>query len=677
MASEIKAYDSLTDGDEEPPPESERPGLFADLTLAGRVNLLVALGILALAAFAGIHLLGQVWLKQTLDGQLTHRGIERLVTSVANGGTRMRRWETDFFLRSDLKDAAAYEADAAKVLETLKTIENIPEVAPARIHIESLNEGLAQHVDQFKKVVESEKSLGLDNQDGLMGQLSAAARKFERGLELYGLETLSLKLSLMRGQERDFILHGGNRRLENIVEEGKAFFHLLVGTSLPESDKATIASLLDAYVTHALAFGETSLNQDAEIKRLGEIFAYMTPNMEALMDFAAQGSVIAQADVNRSRTAARYLTLTGSAVAAAILVIVGLMVARGIGRHITALADAAGSIASGARDITVPGQSHTDELGEVARALQALSDDLAQSEGLRRAQEAGLTALETKHEVAKVRIADELDAKVKNAAGSISATTAEIAESARALSCTVTENRQQFDAVTSAAERATSDIHEVAETTERLTEAISEVGRRVTRSSEIVSTAMTQTDRAGACVRTLVSEIGRVKDVVGFISDVAAETNMLALNATIDATRGDGGGPNLTEMASTINKLANESARARDDIGDRLDTIKVAANDAETAFDGLSGVIGDIDDAAAAATAAVERQRTTALGLAQSIHRAGAATHHAATSVTSLPKSSEAAGIEADRIEKSAHGVVERADSLNARVNDLVIELRA
>ena len=153
MASQERPFSVLANVGDAYPVEATGGSFLGNLSVAGRANLLIALALATLAAFLAINLSGEIWLKASLQRQLVIQKIERIVADVAAGGLRMRRWETDFFLRNDLEDAAAYEVDAARVLEKLGALARIPEAENATIHVDTLSDGIEQHIAQFKKMV--------------------------------------------------------------------------------------------------------------------------------------------------------------------------------------------------------------------------------------------------------------------------------------------------------------------------------------------------------------------------------------------------------------------------------------------------------------------------------------------------------------------------------------------
>ncbi|MDP6120109.1 MAG: HAMP domain-containing protein [Rhodospirillales bacterium] len=379
------------------PVEAASGSFLGNLSVGGRANLLIALALATLAAFLAINLSGEIWLKTSLQRQLTIQKIERIVSDVAEGGLRMRRWETDFFLRNDPEDAAAYEVDAARVLEKLGALARIPEAENATIHVDTLSDGIEQHIAQFKKFVNLERILGLSDREGLRGRLGDSARALQNILDLSVMDNLTATVLLMRSQEKDFILDGGREHLRRMVELSDKFAVHLANAPLSAVDKTRISLLIESYLSNALAFGEVRLSQDVEIKRLGEIFAYVAPNIEALADSARNSAAKANARLGDTRDAMRYLGRAGNGGAGILFVVFSIGVARSISRPLSQLVDAARLVADGAPGVFIPAQQNRDEIGAIALSLGVIAGSLSAAEMRRLKQEDTLQIAEVCH----------------------------------------------------------------------------------------------------------------------------------------------------------------------------------------------------------------------------------------------------------------------------------------
>lgn len=656
--------------------EAAGGAFLGNLSVAGRANLLIALALATLAAFAAINLGDEIWLKTSLQKQLALQKIERIVSDVAAGGLRMRRWETDFFLRNDLEDAAAYEADAARVLRKLESLTRIPEAGNATIHVDTLSDGIEQHIAQFKKVVNLERTLGLSDREGHRGRLRDAARALQNTLDLAAIDSLTVTVLLMRSHEKDFILDGGRERLRRMVELGDRFAAHLAEAPLTAVDKARISLLMDTYLSDALAFGEIRLSQDAEIRRLGEIFAYVAPNMEALVDSASNSAAEASARLRDTRDAARYVGLAGSGGAGVLFLVFGIGIARTISRPLSQVADAARLVADGAPSVIIPARHNNDEIGVIARSLGVIADILSVAETRRIEQEDTLRIAEVHHDEAIGRATEELDGRVGGAVEDMSGAVARLETATVTISGTLGETGRGADAAAAAADRATVEFQAVGAAAESLTGIVAEAGRHATRSAEGAALALSGSELASTRVRQLAEAAREIGTVVDSISEAAIQANLLALDATIEASQGAGASPGSALVANKINDLANQTTLATERITARVGEIHRAAGEALGAVASLADTVTGIDDDAGALAATVERQRRTALDIARNVHRAANEAGEASDNASAAAAAIGRAVGEADQVLDTARRVTGLAAGLRAAVDGVAETLR-
>ena len=228
-----------------------------------------------------------------------------------------------------------------------------------------------------------------------------------------------------------------------------------------------------------------------------------------------------------------------------------------------------------------------------------------------------------------------------------------------------------------AAHRSTDDFQAVASAAETLTGIVAEVGRHATRSAEGAAHALSGTELASARVRQLADAAREIGIVADSISEAAMQTNVLALGATVEASRSEGAGPGPGLVANRINDLANQTTQAAERITARVGEIHRAAEDALDAVTSLAGTVAVIDDNAGALAAAVDRQRHTALDIARNVHRAAADAREASENVTAAAAAVGRAAGEAGRMADTARGASRHAAGLRAAVESVAGTLRA
>jgi methyl-accepting chemotaxis protein len=163
----------------------------------------------------------------------------------------------------------------------------------------------------------------------------------------------------------------------------------------------------------------------------------------------------------------------------------------------------------------------------------------------------------------------------------------------------------------SAADASTHAYHNVqgmVTGAEDLAASVSEISRQVSAALNISSQAVSQAERTSQIVNSLSTAADRIGEVVKLINDIASQTNLLALNATIEAARAGEAGKGFAVVANEVKTLANQTAKATNDIAEQINTVQAVTLDAVEATKSIATTIGEINGISAAIAAAVEEQ---------------------------------------------------------------------
>ena len=186
---------------------------------------------------------------------------------------------------------------------------------------------------------------------------------------------------------------------------------------------------------------------------------------------------------------------------------------------------------------------------------------------------------------------DNFERHVKEVVQTFSSSSTKLQASAQKMTKTAELTSQQSSSVASAAEQATTNVQTVASAVEELSSSIAEISSQVSKSSEIAQNAVSEADRTNTTVEGLAEAAQKIGDVVSLINDIAGQTNLLALNATIEAARAGDAGKGFAVVASEVKNLANQTAKATEEIGNQIGAIQGATGEAVTAIKGIGGTI--------------------------------------------------------------------------------------
>jgi methyl-accepting chemotaxis protein len=219
------------------------------------------------------------------------------------------------------------------------------------------------------------------------------------------------------------------------------------------------------------------------------------------------------------------------------------------------------------------------------------------------------------------------------------------------------------DAVSITTERSTV----AAETTRQLSQAVNEIARQVAQSSTISRNAVSEVTAMADVMRDLESAVTTIGEVVNLINDIASQTNLLALNATIEAARAGDAGKGFAVVAGEVKNLANQTAKATDDIGRQIAAVQDSTRIMGGSLDTVVGTIRSLDEASSTIASAVQEQEAATDAIAANLEDMAAQAQTVAGSVTSLAKSSSLSSAGTIR-------VIWSAKSLSAVVQDLHAE---
>jgi methyl-accepting chemotaxis protein len=328
-------------------------------------------------------------------------------------------------------------------------------------------------------------------------------------------------------------------------------------------------------------------------------------------------------------------------------VLVGFVVALGIGlaywlllrrsvRPLTVLADVMRRIARGELDSVVPCLARTDQIGDMARALEHLRDASAHARTLEARAAAERECAERDKRAALAAMTDAVEREAGRAVEQVSAGRAELATIADAMAASAGRSGENVRDADAAASQALANTESVAGAAEQLSAAIHDIGSQVSKSSESVAKAVATGRGTRQVIGVLNERVGRIGAVAGIIADIAGKTNLLALNATIEAARAGEAGRGFAVVASEVKQLATQTARSTEAIAQHIAEVRSATAEAVTAIDGIEATIAAIDAVAGEIAAAVVRQGEATGAIARNVADNATATREIARRIKAV-----------------------------------------
>ena len=355
-----------------------------------------------------------------------------------------------------------------------------------------------------------------------------------------------------------------------------------------------------------------------------------------------------------------------------------IIVTRSIGGPVKRLTGSLKRLAEGDVDAAVEGSERHDEFGAIARAIVELRDAVLNRthDQMRRNAEAK-RASEAERQRFLADVAHSLDQQIKAVADSVGAAAQALVATARSMTSISAEAQHEASAASGVSRTAAEHVATVGEAAGQLDGAISEIGSQVQQSSKISQDAVAQIREASAIVRTLSAASADIGKVVQLIQAIAEQTNLLALNATIEAARAGEAGKGFAVVASEVKQLATQTSKATEEISGRIHAVQGATDQAVAAIDNVDKTIGRMNEIGSRIAAAVEEQGAATSEISRAGRHAAEQTEQLAASLVRLLEAANETSTSSQDVVASASGLSDQAAALKRQVDEFLAHIAA
>ncbi len=702
--------------------------------LLGRISVqfqIAAIGAVALLGFAAV---GSVYLQANRQVDAFQaiaaraQAADNDINSIDIALLQARRSEKDFMLRRDRSYSERHASTLQGVGERFTALGINLDRAEDKALLDDVRRLAAAYETTFRNYVSAEMEVGLTENEGLMGSMRKAVHAAEGRIKSAALVDLEVSMLTMRRHEKDFLARTDARYVESMRKTAAEFATRLEAAALSPVDKTQVSMDMDSYLKSFFALADRVAAAGRGAKEMSAAYAALDPKLDALAAAVhhRQQEISGQMAVVRSdATRAIAFALALAALLVGVLsAVVGIGIFRPIRQMTLTMTELAGKVWS----TVVPAQHRRDEIGAMARAVQVFKENGIANERLQReAEEARLREETAKREqeerervaaeerrqadeaqrVAEERrqreieaaqraaeertrreaearrkaemlaLADGFEATVRRVVQSVAAAAAQVRSGSTAMASTAEEATQQAASVAAASEQASANVQTVAAAAEELSSSIAEIARQVAQSTTVAAEASERARVTGLTVDSLAQAADKIGEVVTLITSIANQTNLLALNATIEAARAGEAGKGFAVVASEVKNLANQTARATDEIASQIGAVQSATAQAVEAIRGIGSTIAELGQISTTIASAVEEQTSATGEISRNVQEASTGTAEVSRNIIGVSEAASEAGQSAVQMKGAAEDLSRQATTLAAEVDAFVSRVRA
>ena len=320
--------------------------------------------------------------------------------------------------------------------------------------------------------------------------------------------------------------------------------------------------------------------------------------------------------------------------------------------------------------------SNSDEIGLVAGGLEMFRVGMIEAEELRKkSAEQEKQIVERAERIAKIN--REFDTDVSGVLSSVASAVGQMNESAHSVATASGQTKSQAKVIRTKADESDRNMQTIGAATNELSSSVDEIGHQINTATDVSRNAVSNAQSAQDQVKDLVASGQKIGEVINLISDIAEQTNLLALNATIEAARAGEAGKGFAVVASEVKSLATQTAKATQEIGEQIEGMQNVTNITASEIEKISSTIQGVDDVITAIAGAMEEQSATIQEINRNIQFASDGAQEINDNADQVNAAANGTGDCAEVLLGASQDLSKSSDDLRDKISAFLTQIRA
>ena len=403
----------------------------------------------------------------------------------------------------------------------------------------------------------------------------------------------------------------------------------------------------------------------------------LNESIAALAESYRNRTLAIQQRAENQAATAMMLVLAFGAIALGLFAFIVMLVRRSVVRPLDGIINALERLAEGDTNAEVAVEANrNDEIGRMGRAFQSFRASL-----IERARLAGEddrnAAQRIKRQENIDRLIGEFETAVTGALAIVTESSSRMDTAAVTLGAIADDAASQAGSAGEVSMAASNNVSTVASASEELASSISEIARQISQQAAVVGRASDLATESDRRITTLDEGARKIGEVVGLIQAIAEQTNLLALNATIEAARAGEAGKGFAVVAQEVKNLANQTAKATEEISNQISAIQSSTQNAVGAMKQISSTMEEARSYTVSISAAIEQQGAATQEISRNTQQAAIGTTRLSATVDSVVQSISETRRSASEVASASSDLGTQAKSVQNAVSRFINEVRA